>query len=510
MTRKIGAMKDPATPFCKYLNQDKVYVSPAVLGLVDTHTTGVMLQTDPQLTFRDDIKASIMDIMNDNTSLSVFAKRVRELKPANGNPRSTNGLTIQVAIKEVKDVEAYTEKRAKAMDYINDHDNHPVLSQCVFVLFGRGAAIDQNNFHSLIRMQNEFLHNVKHVKSHGLFDIDTERHRDTDTEDDDEYANTIREALLEECDIDGQRIFHSIERTIKSDTTRAIFSKQNEILCNSILSYLYNWLTSKFIGANNNLTFRKSDTVRVFISIIDQRKNQNQVKYNAYASHIAKHFCTENPNEASESFDTASAHTPKRCINIYYADAAAMSSPTQEQSTKSSPDNVTMPVYTHTQQIISVSSNGNNSRLDQLIAIIQSITFEQTFYRYDFKSTEVKFEKIPTSALQHPTQIQAIQTDMHILHSIVLKLHNGLLPNAPPTLPQSTFSSMRITDDLSTLTSTLTNTNAPSSPQRKTPRGDELASPPHISTTWDSQKESGRSSDSRECEMNAPRGSEKY
>jgi hypothetical protein len=104
-----------------------------------------------------------MYIMDENTPLSVFAKRVIELNPANDNPRFTNGLAIQVAIKDGKETEAYTEKLAKSMEYINDHGNHPVLSQCVFVPFGRGAAINHNTFGSLIRMQNEFLHNFKHV-----------------------------------------------------------------------------------------------------------------------------------------------------------------------------------------------------------------------------------------------------------------------------------------------------------------------------------------------------------
>jgi hypothetical protein len=56
MSRTMGEMKDPATPFRKYLNQENVYVSPAFLGLVDTRIIGVMLQTDPMLTFQDDIK----------------------------------------------------------------------------------------------------------------------------------------------------------------------------------------------------------------------------------------------------------------------------------------------------------------------------------------------------------------------------------------------------------------------------------------------------------------------
>jgi hypothetical protein len=77
-----------------------------------------------------------MDIMSDNTPLTIFSKRVRELKPENDNPRFTNALTIQVAIKDGKTTEAYTEKLAKAMEYLNEHGNHHVLSQCVLFHLG--------------------------------------------------------------------------------------------------------------------------------------------------------------------------------------------------------------------------------------------------------------------------------------------------------------------------------------------------------------------------------------
>jgi hypothetical protein len=187
---------------------------------------------------------------------TVFAKHVRELKPANNKYCFTNGLAIQVEIKDGKTTEAYTEKLVKANKYVNEHGNHLVLYQCVFVPFGRGAAIDQNTFCSLILMQNELLRNVKHIEIHGLSYIDIELHLGTDNNDGEDYANSIREILPEECDIDGQRIFHSIEHTMKSDTSRAIFSKHNKILCNSILSDLDNWLSSKFADANNNISLR--------------------------------------------------------------------------------------------------------------------------------------------------------------------------------------------------------------------------------------------------------------
>jgi hypothetical protein len=73
-----------------------------VLGLVDTRIIGIMLQTDPLLTFCEDSKASIMDIMNEDMPMYVFAKRVREVNPSNYNPRFTNGLAIQVTIKDGK------------------------------------------------------------------------------------------------------------------------------------------------------------------------------------------------------------------------------------------------------------------------------------------------------------------------------------------------------------------------------------------------------------------------
>jgi hypothetical protein len=78
ISRTMGKLKDMSTPFRKYLNQDKVYVSPAVIGVIINRIIGVMLQTDPLLNFSNDSKASIMDIMNDDTPMSVFAKYVRE------------------------------------------------------------------------------------------------------------------------------------------------------------------------------------------------------------------------------------------------------------------------------------------------------------------------------------------------------------------------------------------------------------------------------------------------
>jgi hypothetical protein len=67
MSKTLGDMKDIVTPFRKYLNKENA--SQASLGLVYARIIGVMLHTEPQLTFCDDIKSSIFDIMHDDTPI---------------------------------------------------------------------------------------------------------------------------------------------------------------------------------------------------------------------------------------------------------------------------------------------------------------------------------------------------------------------------------------------------------------------------------------------------------
>jgi hypothetical protein len=125
-----------------------------------------------------------------------------------------------VAIKDGKETKAYTEKISKAIEFVNEHDNHPLLSQCVFVPFGRGAAIYQDKFCSLIILQNGFLHNIYHIQIHGLAYIDLERHIRNDMEDGEDISNYIREIPLDTTDKEGLGIFHSIKHMMKSDTIR--------------------------------------------------------------------------------------------------------------------------------------------------------------------------------------------------------------------------------------------------------------------------------------------------
>jgi hypothetical protein len=58
--KSIGQMKDMGSAFRTYLNKEKVYVSQAALGLFNARIIGVVLQANPTLTLRDDLKEAIM------------------------------------------------------------------------------------------------------------------------------------------------------------------------------------------------------------------------------------------------------------------------------------------------------------------------------------------------------------------------------------------------------------------------------------------------------------------
>jgi hypothetical protein len=177
-------------------------------------------------------------------------------------------------------------------------------------------------------MQNNFLRNIQHVEIHGLADIAIDRHLGNDMDDGEDISHSIRGIFIEASDESGQHLFHSIKRTMKSDTTRSIFTKQNQSACIEILNNIDTWLSSKFSDSQAPITFcsRSHSTVKVFTSTIDQRKSQHQVKLNAYAQRIAKRC------KPDESYDTATPSITKCRINVSYAYAVTTPSPTPAPS----------------------------------------------------------------------------------------------------------------------------------------------------------------------------------
>jgi hypothetical protein len=108
------------------------------------------------------------------------------------------------------------------MEYFIENGSHPILLSKLFLPFGKSAEIDEDTFHKLIWMQNEYLRHTKHVEIHNLSHIDKDLSLGYDTTGE-IITSTIRQMLMDKVDVKGKMIFHDIERKMKNDTNRALF-----------------------------------------------------------------------------------------------------------------------------------------------------------------------------------------------------------------------------------------------------------------------------------------------
>jgi hypothetical protein len=124
-------------------------------------------------------------------------------------------------------------------------------------------------------------------------------------------SSTIRQMIMDEFDVEGDTIFHSIEIKIKEDTNIAIFLEPNNDLCMAILEDIEGWLAQKFEHSDDPTAYRDNEYVKVIMTAIEQRKSQQYVQFGDYAKHMVKKFCTSNPNEAKYKFDYAPSRPEK-------------------------------------------------------------------------------------------------------------------------------------------------------------------------------------------------------
>jgi hypothetical protein len=92
---------------------------------------------------------------------------------------------------------------------------------------------------------------------------------------------------------------------MKDDTNRVLFNEPNQDLCRFILKDIDTWMANKFEHSDDPTSYRQDHHIKIFSTMMDQRKSQQQIKNGAYAKSLVKKFCATNPNEATDDFDYA-------------------------------------------------------------------------------------------------------------------------------------------------------------------------------------------------------------
>jgi hypothetical protein len=102
--------------------------------------------------------------------------------------------------------------------------------------------------------------------------------------------------LMDEVDVEGEPIFHDIERTMKNDTNRALFLDSNTDLCITILDDIEGWMAHKFEHSDDPPDYGENEHVKALTTTTEQRKIQQHVKFGAYAKCMVNKFFSSNPN----------------------------------------------------------------------------------------------------------------------------------------------------------------------------------------------------------------------
>jgi hypothetical protein len=91
--------------------------------------------------------------------------------------------------------------------------------------------------------------------------------------------SSIRQLLMDEVDVEGEPISQSVERTMKDDTNRVLFTEPKQDLCRFILDDINTWMANKFEHSDDPTAYREDHHTTIFSTTTDQRKSQQQVKF---------------------------------------------------------------------------------------------------------------------------------------------------------------------------------------------------------------------------------------
>jgi hypothetical protein len=114
---------------------------------------------------------------------------------------------------------------------------------------------------------------------------------------------TIGQLLVDEVYVEREPLFQAIERTMKEDMDRDLFTELNQDICKYILYEIETWMEHKVEHYDEPKAYRKNDNVKIFTTTTDHLNNQQHVKVGAYGKSIVKKLYAVNPNEATYNFD---------------------------------------------------------------------------------------------------------------------------------------------------------------------------------------------------------------
>jgi hypothetical protein len=96
----ISQLKHPSSTFRQYLNQERVHINSAQLGVEEGVTMGWCWKSHPAFGYRDEMKSHLKLMMgkeHEDTEYALFPKNIRYVRRSDGAKLSTTGIALRIA-----------------------------------------------------------------------------------------------------------------------------------------------------------------------------------------------------------------------------------------------------------------------------------------------------------------------------------------------------------------------------------------------------------------------------
>jgi hypothetical protein len=152
---------------------------------------------------------------------------------------------------------------------------------------------------------------------------------------------------------------------------------------------------------------------------------------------MAKKFCSPNTNKATDEFDDAPSHPEKRCINFSYA-AAVVIPFNHLEYMESISDNIDL----ISEEPSLLTGFMNASKRLELEMSIRSIEMDRYSLNTAQSTISGEMKQVIQATLSQSKEINAMQSEMGDIYSMVKELRNHMMPNSLPLPPRPNYAAI--------------------------------------------------------------------
>jgi hypothetical protein len=152
----ISQLKHPSSSFRQYLNQERVHINSAQLGVEEKVIMGWCWKSHPAFGYRNEMKSRLKLMMgkeHDDIAHTLFPKNIRHVRKSDGAKLGTTGIALWIAKRPGVSEQAFREELAERWSNVTIKSGGSLASK-FFIPFGKEYTLGDSEMTHIIEQQN--------------------------------------------------------------------------------------------------------------------------------------------------------------------------------------------------------------------------------------------------------------------------------------------------------------------------------------------------------------------